>query len=108
MENKFINRFYGFIVRGKQPPAEEWQKLQRDIEGRYLHFYEEMHQGELLREKEYRLCLLIKLGLRDKETECLLGYSPHSLSTIKRRVLKKIYGIEGSTKELKKRIGEVN
>ena len=106
MDNGIVKHLYGHIVRGLKPSEEDWQALRMDIEGRYPRFHEEMHRGEPLREKEYRLCLLIKLGVRDKETECLLGYSPKSLSTIKRRVLKKIYGIEGPAKELKQRIVE--
>ena len=108
MDNGIVKRFYSLMIKGQKPSDEDWQALRMEIEGRYPRFHEEMHQGEALREKHYRICLLIKAGFHDCEVENLLRYSEKSLSTTKRRLLKKIYGIDGAAKVLKERIYRVD
>lgn len=100
----FKTYFYLLIIQGREPTDRDWLALDQAVERAWPGFHTELSQGIPLRQKECRMCLLMKVGLPDKEIEYLLGYSQKSLSTIKRRVLAKIYGINGPAKELKQRI----
>lgn len=78
---------------------EDWQNLRQEVERYYPTFREAMYQGEYLKPKEYNLCLLIKADFISKEIEYLLGYQEKTLSTMKRRLLLKIFRIDGSAKD---------
>lgn len=95
---------YEMMLLGRKPAEEDWQKLGKAVEHTWPGFHDEIAQGQPLRQIEYHMCLLMKVGFLDKEIEFLLGYSQKSLSMVKRRVLRKIYATDGSARELKQRI----
>ena len=99
-------RFLELVCRGGLPSEDEWDELEQEVEGRYPGFRQEMYRGTPLSTNHYRICLLLKCRFYSKEIGALLGYGEKSLSTIKRRLLGRIYGIGGPAKELKRRILE--
>lgn len=55
-------------------------------------------------EREFRICLLIRLMFKPSDIATLIGCSLSDVSLTRSRLLKKIYQIEGSPSELDKRI----
>lgn len=96
--------FYNLMLQGREPAEDDWLALGSAVEHTWPGFHDEIMQGQPLRQVEYRMCLLMKVGFLDKEIEFLLGYGQKSLSMVKRRVFRKIYGTGGSARELKQRI----
>ena len=85
------------------PDSEAWKRFQDEVEECFPNFRDMVH-AEGLRCEEYRICMLLKVGFRSKDTEILLGYRPKTLSTYQKRLLKKIFQVEGSAKEFRERL----
>jgi hypothetical protein len=83
----------------------DWQKLRDAINEELPRFFGIMNSRKLLNQMEYNLCILIRLGFQPKEQLILLDLSPtYNITMLRKRLLKKIYGIEGTPKELDENI----
>ena len=74
----------------------DWENLEETIKMKYPSFIDLKRK---LNEKEYRICLLSKLQFSPTNISNLTGYSPSDISMQRKRLLKKICGIEGKAKE---------
>ena len=63
--------------------------------------------GGELTERNRNLCLLVRLGFEPYEMINLLGVSPTNLCNIRRRLLKRLFGMEGTPKAFDRRIREM-
>lgn len=85
--------------------SEVWKRFLHEMEERFPHFRETVH-AEKLRCEEYRICLLLKAGFTPTETEFLINFKAKTLSTYQRRLLQKIFHVDGNAKELRERLRE--
>ncbi len=79
-------------------PDAYWQKLATIVEEGFPTFYSVTHANGPLSEDEYRICLLTKAGFSVSEMNILMGKTEYA-SNAKKRMLKKIFGIEGKPAE---------
>ena len=79
-------------------PDAYWQKLATIVEEGFPTFYSVTHANGAISEDEYRICLLTKAGFSVSEMNILMGKTEYA-SNAKKRMLKKIFGIEGKPAE---------
>ena len=79
-------------------PNAYWQKLATIVEEGFPTFYSVTHANGAISEDEYRICLLTKAGFSVSEMNILMGKTEYASNT-KKRLLKKIFGIEGKPAE---------
>jgi len=70
-------------------------------------FYNEMNPPHcILRPNEYEICILIRLKFRPADICKLTGVKEAYISNLRKRILRKLYGIEGQPRDLDARILE--
>ena len=101
--------FRQFLTSGKKqsPTKEEWENLTKTIEETYPNFYSRTHSHKFINEEEYRICLLVKARFEPTEIESLLDLTYNTVSIRRKRLLKKIFDMEGGTKDFDKIILQI-
>lgn len=98
-EEPVIVNFINTVKLGKERPnKEEWQRIC---------FLVESHHPDMLKIKnnkdistqEYRICVLIKLGLKVSDIIFVEEITNSNLTNIRSRMLKKIFGVKGGAKD---------
>ena len=85
--------------------AADWEQLHDDINTELPRFFGVLNARKPLSNTEYNLCILIRLGFQPKELHVLLDFPmSYNLTVLRKRLLMKIFGIEGTAKELDQRI----
>ena len=74
------------------------------INEQILCFYRSLNASQVLRPVEYEVCMLIRCHFKPSSIGKLLGLDEAYVSNIRRRILHKVYGIEGNPKDLDDRI----
>lgn len=82
----------------------DWESLADTIEYVYPGFYNKLCIQSQLTENEYRLCMLTLCEISPSEIGFLLKKSEKYSSTAKPRILKKVFGETGTTKDFDKRL----
>ena len=98
MDTPIYQRIQAILTQPKQQMTKkDWAQLRRMIDQKIPSFYSEMnsHKGKLL-QQDYDICILVRLYLTPKEIVILTGNSYSVVSMKRTRLLKKIFGIEGS------------
>ena len=86
----------------------DWMSLQQLINTVIPRFFGELtRNGYILSLEEYRLCMLIRLGFRNKEHLALMGILPSASSMIRKRLLHKVFLREGSAKDFDTLVREI-
>ena len=83
--------------KAKQSDIDELQKL---FETNMQHFIAALNKYNRLNKTETIICCLVKLNFIPSEIGCLLNISPQSLTNIRNRLNKKIFGVDGGAKDL--------
>ena len=83
--------------KAKQSDIDELQKL---FETNMQHFIAALNKYNRLNKTETTICCLVKLNFIPSEIGCLLNISPQSLTNIRKRLNKKIFGVDGGAKDL--------
>lgn len=80
----------------KQLKRADWERIEKDIHALCPDFKEKLYMLYAgFSEHEYHICLLIKLGIRPGEIAILTAHSKESITAARRRMYKKVYGVEG-------------
>ena len=98
--------FKQFFDAGKNtsPTKTEWKALANLIEKTYPTFYSRTHSHKLISNEEYRICLLVKARFEPKEIEALLGLTYNTISIRRKRLLKKIFDMDGGAEDFDRKI----
>ena len=98
-----IKRFKEYLEENPPKAAsnDDLKELRNLINETIPSFYSHFH---MLRFPEYNICMLIRARFSPSQICKLLGISETYISTLRKRILLKAYGIEGSAKELDERI----
>ena len=89
----------------ESPHDEDWRNLEATFESLFPFFYEALTANQIvLTDKEYRLCMLIRLNFASSVIANFLNTSKSNVSMMRSRLLLKIYGVEGTAREFDSRI----
>ena len=95
----------GFMLLNDTPSKEQWQALwayARETMPEFLSFLE--RREARLREVEKDVCLLLRLNVPIKQIVTLTNVSFQNLNLMRKRMLKKLYGMEGSGRDFDAKI----
>lgn len=80
----------------KQLRQADWERIEKEIHILCPDFKEKLYALYTgFSEHEYHICLLIKLGIRPGEIAVLTAHGKESITAARRRMYKKVYGVEG-------------
>ncbi len=79
----------------------DWNKLENLFEQTYDNLLFTLKQvGRNLNDNEIKVCCLVKLGIPNKGISTLINKAPTTVSTMKKRIYKKITDKEGVASDL--------
>ena len=88
----------------RQASREQIRQVSNLINEQIPSFYNELNASVVLRPIEYEVCMLIRCHFKPSGVGKLLGLDEAYVSNVRRRILHKIYGIDGNPKDLDERI----
>lgn len=92
----------------KLPSKSEWDEMENVLSTLDAGFLEWLAGVEAyISCKEYRLCVLTRLGFIPTEMATLLATSRSNIANIRSRLMVKLFGEEGSTTDFDRRIAEI-
>lgn len=80
------------------PSNMEWQQLFDFMNNALPQFRAIMYQNGTISDEQYKLCCLVRLGFSPSEIHVLMEMSKENVSATRRRLLKKILGMDGKPK----------
>ena len=91
----------------RQASREQIRQIANLINEQIPSFYNELNASVVLRPIEYEVCILIRCHFKPSSVGKLLGLDEAYVSNVRRRILHKIYGIEGNPRDLDERIMKI-
>ena len=91
----------------QQASREQIRQIANLINEQIPSFYNELNASVVLRPIEYEVCILIRCHFKPSSVGKLLGLDEAYVSNVRRRILHKIYGIEGNPRDLDERIMKI-
>ena len=88
----------------RQASREQIRQVTNLINEQIPAFYNALNSSVVLRPVEYEVCMLIRCHFKPSGVGKLLGLDEAYVSNVRRRILYKVYGIEGNPKDLDERI----
>lgn len=104
VETEFFQSDYYIALRrcietgGNIKPV-EWQHLEQQLKSVYPRFSSSLYGLYNLSPAEYQMCLLLKIRTSPAEIAAVLKRDKSTISTMRRRLYKKVFGKEGSGKD---------
>ena len=89
------------------PDFNDWKKLRSLVEKDIPAFHEIMNKNATLTEMEYDICLMTRVQILPNEMARLKNCVPSYVSNIRKNLLKKVFGREGSADEFGDEIGNI-
>ena len=90
------------------PSLEDWQELRQVFDRIVPNFYATLYSGDYSpNETEYHLCMLVWLQFSPSDISNLIAFSNAYVSVARKKLLKNIFQIDGSTKEFDTKIREI-
>ena len=91
--------------RSGRPDKETWDEICKEVEAHYPNIIS-LKQNKQINKSEYRLCILIKLGLKIPEIIYLENSSNANISNMRRRMCIKL-GMDGGAKDFDRWLQEI-
>lgn len=88
----------------RQASREQIRQVTNLINEQIPAFYNALNTPVVLRPVEYEVCMLIRCHFKPSGVGKLLGLDEAYVSNVRRRILYKVYGVEGNPKDLDERI----
>ncbi len=99
----FASDEYAALVRrtatGQLMKDDEWQQVERSLMTVYPGFTTQLQSLYPMSDVEYRTCLLVKLRIPTKDIAAVLVREANTISSLRKRLYKKVFGREGGAKE---------
>ena len=104
MENNFFasNDYAALQKRmasGLLMKEQDWERVEQLLRTVYSGFISQLRNLYPMSELEYQTCLLIKLRIAPKDIAAVLARDISTISTVRSRLYKKVFGRKGGTKE---------
>ena len=94
-----------YAGRGVVFSDEMWHQVDVMVIDILPNFYKFISSKKLeLNDHEFKICILIRLHLTPKEVANAIGLSPSSITKIRNNMMKKLFGMEGKSKELDEKL----
>ncbi len=77
----------------------DWQQVEQHLKDVYPGFANQLRSLYPMSELEYQVCLLIKLRVAPKDIASVLARDVSTISTVRSRLYKKVFGRKGGSKE---------
>ena len=77
----------------------EWQEIEAKVAEKLPGFRERLNEVYQFSEQEYRICILIKMGVSPSEISTLMATSRSNVSQARQRMQKKVFNGRGSAKD---------
>ena len=109
MDTPIYQRIQEVLSHPKQKMLkEDWAELRRMIDEKIPSFYSEMnsYKGKLS-QQDYDICILVRLYLSPKEIVILTNNTSSAISMKRSRLLKKIFGIDGSPEKFDEMVQKI-
>ena len=87
------------IATGQRLRDDDWQEIEYQIRKLYPGFISQLRGLYAMSELEYRVCLLIKLRIAPKDIAGVLARDVSTISTVRSRLYKKVFGQKGGARE---------
>lgn len=87
------------MANGQVMKDEEWLQVEQYLKTIYPGFTTQLRSLHPMSELEYQTCLLIKLHIAPKDIANVLSRDVSTISTVRSRLYKKVFGHKGSTKQ---------
>ena len=101
-------KFEQLSVIGQKPTNAEWEQMKEQIFKCYPDFKDFISKHEHhLNEKEYKTCLLIRIGFKPKTVSYMLEVDPSYISNIRSEMLQKLFNLLGNSKSFDKMLREI-
>ena len=86
----------------------DWKELRKMIDEKIPDFYSELHaHNTKLQQRDYDLCILVRLFFSPADIGILTDLSPSNISMKRIRLLKRIFGVDGTPEDFDKRIQSI-
>ena len=103
IDTNIYKRFEQLSTKGQQPTQEEWEHIEQQIFLCFPGFKEFISKNEyLLNNKEYKTCLLIRIGIKPTNIGSMLGVASSYITELRTKLLQKLFGMSGSSKSFDK------
>lgn len=109
METPIYNRFKFVSTNYKETlQKKDWEDLRKMIDEKIPTFYSEIQANNInLQQRDYDLCILIRLYFTPADIGILTGLSSSNISMKRIRLLKRIFGVDGTPENFDKRIQSI-
>ena len=99
--NADITRHFQMLAKDATlPTSDDWHEIRNVIDEILPKFKTTLNNGtHTLRMEEYHICILVRLNFKPLEISNLTGLSQANITAIRKRMLKKLFGIDGKPKE---------
>ncbi len=87
------------MATGQLMKDEEWQQMEQSLKTVYPGFTTQLQSLYPMSDVEYRTCLLIKLRIPTKDIAAVLAREANTISSLRKRLYKKVFAREGGAKE---------
>ena len=100
MNSDLTIRFQKLAAEAKFPSSKDWHEMREMIDEVLPGFKTTFYNGKrVLRNEEYQICILVRLHFRPLEMSNLTGETQSNITTMRKRMLKKIFDKEGKPKD---------
>lgn len=107
-ETVIYEKFEQLSVIGQKPTNEEWKQMEEKIFKYYPGFKDLMSRHyRKLNDKEYKACLLIRVGFKPKMVSHMLEVDPSYITNIRTEMLQKIFNLSGNSKTFDKMLKQI-
>ncbi len=103
IDTDIYKRFEHLSTKGQQPTQEEWKQIEQQIFLCFPGFKEFISKNEyLLNNKEYKTCLLTRIGIKPTNIGSMLGVASSYITELRTKLLQKLFGMSGTSKSFDK------
>ena len=87
------------ISTGQRLKEPDWADIEEQLKKVYPGFTSQLRSLYPMSELEYQVCQLIKLRIAPSDIACVLSRDASTISTVRSRLYKKVFGRKGSTRQ---------
>ena len=103
IDTDIYKKFEQLSTKGQQPTQSEWEQIEQQIFLCFPGFKEFISKNEyLLNNKEYKTCLLTRIGIKPTNIGSMLGVASSYITELRTKLLQKLFGMSGSSKSFDK------
>lgn len=105
-----VRQLHSLAEEGKHPSDELWLQVEKELalnEENFMEWLTNCRKDKKLKEREWRMCLLVKMCFLPVEMAVLLVTSKQNVSNMRSRLVQKIFGQNGRSGEFDILISEL-